>query len=246
VKQAGIYKIQRIGADECYVGSSHWIAKRWATHRRELARGAHHAPRLLNAWAKHGAEAFEFVVLEACCGDGQDLKDVLVAREQAWMDRVRPCYNTVPAAGSTLGFKMPRELVERHRQQLLGRSATPEEAQRLRTLALGLKRSEATKEKLRVAGLRRGMPRSAIDNSAAARRGKPLSAERVAKLAESNRGRKHRPEVLVARRAALTPEIKERMGATFRGKKQSPEHVAKKAEAMRAYHQRRRDAAVAA
>lgn len=233
MKQAGIYKIQRIGTDQCYVGSSHWIGKRWATHRRELSKGIHQAKRLQNTWSKHGQEAFEFVVLEVCSGEKDDLKSKLVSREQAWMDQLNPCFNTVPAAGSTLGFKMPREIVERHRQQITGRKASPEEAERLRSLALGRKRSDETKEKQRANGLRRGMPRSAIENSAAARRGKPLSHDHIEKMRIASTGRKHDPDVLALRSRNLTAEIREAMGAAWRGRKQSPEHLAKRMEATR-------------
>lgn len=243
MKVAGIYKIQRIGTDQCYVGSSSWISKRWSTHRRQLNEGSHHASRLLNAWAKHGQESFEFVILETCEGDVETLKVQLVEREQFWIDRLQPCFNTVPAAGSTLGFKMPREIVERHRQQITGRKLAPEHAAIVRNLATGIKRSEATKEKLRCAGLARGMPRSAIENSANARRGQPLKPDHIKKITATSTGRKHRPEVLIARSEALTSEIRDRMGAAFRGKKQSPEHLAKRIEAMRAYHERRRHAA---
>lgn len=55
----------------------------------------------------------------------------------------------------------------------------------------------------------------------------------------------HRPEVLAARSAGLTPEIRERMGAGSRGKPQSAEHRAKRLAALRAYHdERRRNAAL--
>lgn len=233
MKTAGIYKIQRIGTNQCYVGSSHWIGKRWATHRRELNSDTHQAHRLQNSWNKYGAEAFEFVILETVCGDGQALKSLLVEREQAWMDQLTPCFNTVPAAGSTLGFKMPREIVERHRQQITGRKVTQEEAERLRTLALGAKRSEATKDKLRQHGIRRGIPRSAVENSANARRGKTLSEGHIEQMRANSTGRRHKPEVLAARSAALTPEIRDRMGASVRGKKQSPEQVAKRIESTK-------------
>lgn len=243
MKTAGIYKIQRISTEQCYVGSSHWIGKRWATHRRELNNDTHQASRLQNSWSKYGAEAFEFVILETVCCDGQALKSLLVEREQAWMNQLAPCFNTVPAAGSTLGFKMPREIVERHRQQITGRKLSPEHAAIVRTLALGLKRSDETKEKLRQHGLKRGIPRNAVENSANARRGKPLAAEHVAKLVQSRAGYTHSPDTLAAMRASNTPEVRAKKGDAARGKKQSPEQIAKRVAATRAHYERRRNAA---
>lgn len=233
MKTAGIYKIERIGTDQCYVGSSHWIGKRWATHRRELNKGSHQAGRLQNSWNKYGAEAFEFVILETVCCDGQALKSLLVEREQAWMNQLTPCFNTVPAAGSTLGFKMPREIVERHRQQITGRKATLKEAERLRTLALGRKRSEATKDKLRQHGIRRGIPRSAVENSANARRGKPLSEGHIEQMRTRMTGRKHSEQELAAMRASNTPEVRAKKSDANRGKKQSPEQIAKRVESSK-------------
>lgn len=245
MKVSGIYKIQRIGTDQCYVGSSHWIGKRWATHRRELNNARHQASRLQNSWNKYGQDAFEFVVLEEVSGDGDELKSLLVQREQAWMDQLSPCFNTVPAAGSTLGFKMPREIVERHKQQITGRKATPEETERLRTLALGRKRSDATKEKQRQNGIRRGMPALAIENSVKARRGKKQTAEHIAKVVLSRSGYTHSQEALAAMRASNTPEVRAKKGDAARGKKQSQEQIAKKSASLRAYHERRRNAGLA-
>lgn len=230
MKTAGIYKIQMVGSDKCYVGSSSDVRKRRTQHVRELNRGEHCAKYLQRSWTKYGAEAFEFSTLEVC-DPGQDLRERLVQREQHWIDELKPCFNTCKAAGSTLGFKMPREIVERHRQQITGRKLAPEHAAIVRTLALGLKRSEETKEKLRQAGRRNGMPRAAIEASVAARRGKPLTPEHIAKFVASNAGYRHSPEVLERMRAANTPEVRAAKGAAMHGKKQSPEHVQKRTAA---------------
>ncbi len=243
MKVSGIYKIQRIGTDQCYVGSSHWIGKRWATHRRELNNARHQASRLQNSWSKYGQGSFEFSVLEEVYGVGDELKALLVQREQAWMDQLNPCFNTVPAAGSTLGFKMPHEIVERHKQQITGRKATPEEAERLRTLSLGRKRSDATKEKHRQNGIKRGIPALAVENSVKARLGKPLSEGHIEQIRARMTGRKHSEQELAAMRASNTPEVRAKKGDASRGKKQSPEQIAKKSASLRAYHERRRNAA---
>lgn len=231
MKTAGIYKIQQIGTDKCYVGSSSDIRKRRTQHLRELNRGEHCASYLQRSWFKYGADAFEFSTLEVC-EPGQDLRDRLMQREQHWIDELKPCFNTCKAAGSTLGFKMPREIVERHRQQITGRKLAPEHAAIARTLALGLKRSEETKEKLRQAGRRNGIPPTAVEASVAARKGKPLTPEHKAKLAAASAGRKHSPEVIERMRAfSMKPEVRAAKSAAMRGKKQSPEHVQKRTKA---------------
>lgn len=226
MKVAGIYKIARIGTDQCYVGSSAWIKKRWAAHKRELNNNRHQATFLQNVWNKHGVDAFEFTILEVC--EGLELKELLFVREQYWMDALKPCFNTCPAAVSTLGFKMPREIVERHRQQITGRKLSPEHAAVVRGLALGLKRSPETKEKHRQNGIRRGIPRLAVDNSANARRGKKLTPEHLEKVRQALTGRKHSAETIEKMKACNTAEMREIKGASSRGKQQSPEHLAKR------------------
>ena len=241
MRVAGIYKIQQVGTDRCYVGSSSDIRKRKTQHMRELNKGLHCAQYLQRSWNKYGADAFEFSVLEVC-ELGEGLKERLMVREQHWMDKLSPCFNTCKAAMSTLGFKMPREIVERHRQQITGRKLSPEHAAVVRNLALGLKRSDETKEKLRQHGIRRGMPAEAIEASVRARKGKPLTPEHIAKFVASNAGYKHAPEVLEKMKASNTPEVRAAKGAAFRGKKQSPEHIAKRIAAAVAARKRNREA----
>lgn len=244
MNKAGIYKIQRIGTDQCYVGSTACLRKRWTAHRRELNAGEHHALYLQRAWSKHGPEVFAFEVLQIIeAPTKEELREALWRAEQQWIDRLQPCFNTCAAAGSTLGFKMPRDSVERHRQLLTGRKASPEEAERLRSLAKGRKRRPETIEKLRAASAERGFPASAHENSVAARKGKPLSKEHVAKLVASRAGYKHPPEVLARMVASNTPEVRKRKGDAMRGKKQSAEHREKRIAALRAYHERKRNGA---
>lgn len=232
MKTAGIYKIQQLGTEKCYVGSSSDLRKRKTQHIRSLSKGTHHAAYLQRAWTKYGPESFEITVIEVC-ELGDDLKSRLMIREQYWIDLLKPCFNTCKAAESTLGFKMPREIVERHRKQISGRKLSPEHAEKVRKLALGLKRSDETKEKLRQAGIKRGMPAAAIEASVKSRAGKKLSQEHIAKLVKASTGKKHSPEVLERMRASNTDEVRAAKGAAARGKKQSPEHVAKRVEACK-------------
>jgi group I intron endonuclease len=97
--KSGIYAIKRTGTDEQYIGSAVDIARRWREHRSKLDRGIHEAAHMQNVWNKHG-DVFDFVILELV-----DNKDALIGREQAWLDKFSPTYNTLKVAGSRLGFK---------------------------------------------------------------------------------------------------------------------------------------------
>ncbi len=239
-KLACIYQIRRIDTGDLYVGSTFDYRKRVTSHKRGLNGGLHHASRLQNSWSKYGPDAFVFEIIEVVTCTIDDAKSILVEREQHWIDALNPCYNTVQAAGSTLGFKMPRDIVERHREMMIGRRVSQEEAERLRTLALGAKRSDETKERLREHGKRRGIPALAVKNSADKRRGKRLSAEHVEKMRVNSTGRKHSEDTLQKMRDSNTPDVREKKGAASRGKRQSPEHAEKRRLALIAYHERRR------
>jgi group I intron endonuclease len=104
-KICGVYLISRIGTDECYVGQSVNIKARWRGHIHNLEQRKHKSKWLQRVFDKYGVDAFEMAILEICL-DPSD-KAALTAREQAWMDGIRPCYNTTPAAGSTFGYKFP-------------------------------------------------------------------------------------------------------------------------------------------
>lgn len=99
-KISGIYEIVNLANGKRYVGSSILVRKRWACHRRELRSGKHHSRHLQNAWLKHGEDSFSFRMLEAV-----PEKEMLIKREQHYIDALRPEYNCSPTAGSCLGHK---------------------------------------------------------------------------------------------------------------------------------------------
>ena len=101
--ESGIYQIANIVNGKRYIGSAVNIAQRWRQHRCELRKGRHN-PILQNAWRKYGPEAFSFSTLEVV----EDVKD-LIAREQHYIDCLRPEYNAVKVAGSNLGLKLSEE-----------------------------------------------------------------------------------------------------------------------------------------
>lgn len=61
---SGIYIIRCIPTNKVYVGSSKNIEERWLQHKQMLLKGSHHSIKLQRAWDKHGAENFEFEIVE--------------------------------------------------------------------------------------------------------------------------------------------------------------------------------------
>jgi hypothetical protein len=105
---AHIYRIVRLGTDQCYVGhTSLPPQKRWWGHQSLLKRGKHHAPYLQNVWNKEGHDAFAFEIVEEC------LEEDKVVREQYYMDTLNSCFNCAPSAGSKLGYKLTDEQLAR-------------------------------------------------------------------------------------------------------------------------------------
>lgn len=102
---SGIYIISGVGRN--YVGSAVCIHKRWNVHRSTLRAGTHRNIHLQRAWDKHGESAFHFSVLEIV----QD-KNLLIEREQYWIDSTADLYNLNPIAGSQLGAKRSKETLK--------------------------------------------------------------------------------------------------------------------------------------
>lgn len=80
---AGIYVSRCLVTNKVYVGSALNIRIRIRTHKKELSSNKHGNPHFQYAWNKHGAEAFEWSLLEKC------EKEDLLVREQAWIDQLR-------------------------------------------------------------------------------------------------------------------------------------------------------------
>lgn len=62
---------------------------------------------------KYGFSGFSLEILEYCD------KEVLLEREQYYLDNLRPEYNIVKTAGSTLGYKHTEESLEKMRNFVL-------------------------------------------------------------------------------------------------------------------------------
>ncbi len=98
--KSGIYSIRNLVNGKIYIGSSVLIAQRFRDHRKRLKKGNHDNIHLQRSWNKHGEQNFEFSVLEHC------EINVLLLREQAWLDKTKNKFNILKFAGNTLGRKM--------------------------------------------------------------------------------------------------------------------------------------------
>jgi len=76
----GIYQIQLIGTNRCYVGRSIGVGGRLYNHVKALLQGKHFNAKLQNAWNKYGPDQFAFCVLQEVEGPA------MVEAEQFWIN----------------------------------------------------------------------------------------------------------------------------------------------------------------
>lgn len=93
----GIYSIMNTTNKYIYIGSSVNLKKREQVHFRQLKLNKHHSILLQRSYNKHGVDNFKFNVLEYCD------KNLLLLREQYYIDTFNPRYNVCKIAGSPLG-----------------------------------------------------------------------------------------------------------------------------------------------
>ncbi len=99
--ESGVYLIRNRKDSKVYVGSAARTRRRLNTHRNQLARGKHPNQYLQRSYDKHGAENFEFIVIERC------LRDDLLVVEQRWIDHHDSTneefgYNLLPTRSSPM------------------------------------------------------------------------------------------------------------------------------------------------
>lgn len=115
----GIYYIRKIDTRNCYIGSSINIKSRLRRHLYDLKNNVHSSRYLQRVFNKYGKEIFKVGVLEICS------KEVLIEREQYWMNKLFPVYNMSKIAGSCLGVKHTKESSEKKRKYAIDNNIKP-------------------------------------------------------------------------------------------------------------------------
>lgn len=121
-RKAGVYRwVNKING-KTYVGSSIDIGNRLYTYYslRSLAKSNRPIERAL---LKHGFSNFSLEILEYC-----DIKEA-INREQYYLDNLKPEYNIVETAGSTLGYKHTPESIKKMRDFILSDKVRERKAQ---------------------------------------------------------------------------------------------------------------------
>ena len=97
-KIIGIYKITNLLNNKFYIGSSSDIRARKYLHFSMLKNNKHHSPILQRVYNKYGKKYLLFEVIEEC-----DI-NLLIEKEQYYIDNLNPEYNCCKIAGRTTGI----------------------------------------------------------------------------------------------------------------------------------------------
>ena len=104
--KAGIYRIYNKINRHCYVGQSSHVPHRIRDHFTLLKKGRHQNKYLQHAFNLYGEKAFAWEVLEYCKRIKLDL------REQYWIEKVEPEYNSILNVFEGVGRYTKREFDE--------------------------------------------------------------------------------------------------------------------------------------
>lgn len=133
-----IYKIVNMQTQDLYVGSALNFRRRWLGHLRGLRSNKHHARYLQHAFNSYGESVFTFIVIEVIA---PDLIHTLLEREQMWINRLKPAYNTMKDIKSHLGIKRSAETRSKIANALTGKHLSETTKSKLRAYWIGTKQS---------------------------------------------------------------------------------------------------------
>jgi len=119
--KSGIYKIENLITGDIYVGSSANLKNRYSRHLSDLIKNKHHSIILQRAFNKYGADNFSFILLENCAIEN------LIPLEQKYFDLLKPIYNILQVAGSSIGHIVTEETKIKHRKYAAENNVKPPE-----------------------------------------------------------------------------------------------------------------------
>lgn len=162
MKKCGIYKIAI--KENLYIGSSSNLYRRFWEHSWKLKNNRHNNQHLQNCFNKYGKEFFKVEILEYC------ENNILLEREQFYINLLCPNLNKSPVAGTTLGLKMTPEQCLKRKLNNLGRKHSEETIEKRISKIKGRKYSEEHRKKI-----------------SESHKGKTLSKEHKEKIINSNK-----------------------------------------------------------
>ena len=181
---SGVYQIRNIINDHIYIGSTINVKHRRRLHIKQLQTNKHHSRYLQRAWNKYGETAFEFTLLEEC----EPVKEILLEREQYYLDTLCPEYNILPMAGSSLGVIPTAEARLNMSKAQKGHIATPETREKISLANKGKKRSPEALLNMSLAHMGHVTSPETREKLSKINKGKTMSTETRAKISKAHKG----------------------------------------------------------
>jgi group I intron endonuclease len=117
--QSGIYAIMSKTWTVLYIGSAKVFYNRWARHKKDLRKNKHHSSYLQRHYDKHGEHSLTFIIVDFCPDN------LLLIKEQYFLDMYNPPANSAKRAGSPIGVKHSQHANEAKRKYALENNIRP-------------------------------------------------------------------------------------------------------------------------
>jgi group I intron endonuclease len=145
--KSGIYRLTNIVNEKTYVGSAIDLRTRFYVYYSDKRLASSNMV-IYKAMLKHGYSKFKLEILEYCEPGSA------VTREQYYLDILKPEYNILSTAGTSLGYKHTEEALEKMsaaRSAYTGYKLSAETRAKLTSAATGRVLSDETRAKISVA-----------------------------------------------------------------------------------------------
>ena len=159
--KAGVYLLTHLESQNKYIGSSVNLSRRLKYYFSKVNIARHTNSRIHNALLLYGHSSFSLTILEYIEIENfsiEEAKNIILEREQYFIDKISPEYNILKTAGSLLGFKHSRRRKEtilkfknsksKSKNPMYGKLHSIETREILSNLKKGISRSEEVKLKL--------------------------------------------------------------------------------------------------
>lgn len=240
---AYIYMICHAPTARVYIGRTVNPKKRFRGHIDDLRAGKHHSRFLQRVWRKGAPCDFIFTIMEEC------LNSEKAGREQYWIDRIKPCFNSVPVLPDRASNYISEETRAKMRAAnkgisperrakmvaaLRARILSPEfEETRRKISRASTGRAHTPEARRKISATKKGRPVSAshLDGIKRAARGRIFTQEDRRAIGEKSRGRPVSDETrlklsIAGKGKRRTQEQRDRISAGKKGKSFSDEHKA--------------------
>lgn len=136
--KSGVYRWTNLNTGFTYVGSSVNLAKRFTSYYNYSFLAKKNMV-INKAILKHGYSNFKLEILEYCT------PEECIKREQFYIDALKPEYNILKIAGSSLGHKHTEETLAKFKE----RKFSPDQLEKLRARLIKLNKNQSEEQKLR-------------------------------------------------------------------------------------------------